>query len=52
VSIKQLLIEFHHRFPDISIDRTRQAVTRLNASGYRIFFVSDTGEEYGFIRRD
>ena len=52
VKVTQLLIEFHHRFPDVSIDRTRQAVTKLNAAGYRIFAVSDTGEEYAFIRRD
>jgi FkbM family methyltransferase len=52
VNIEQLLIEFHHRFPDVGIERTRQAVANLNAAGYRIFAVSDTGEEYGFIRRD
>ena len=52
VHIDQLLIEFHHRFPNVGIERTRQAVTKLNAAGYRIFFVSDVGEEYGFIRRD
>jgi FkbM family methyltransferase len=51
VAVDQLLIEFHHRFPDVGIERTRQAVTKLNAAGYRIFVVSDTGEEYGFIRR-
>jgi FkbM family methyltransferase len=52
VAIEQLLIEFHHRFPDVGIERTRQAVRKLNAAGYRIFVASDTGEEYGFIRRD
>jgi hypothetical protein len=36
----------------VGIERTRQAVTKLNAAGYRIFFASDVGEEYGFIRRD
>ena len=52
VEIGQLLIEFHHRFSDVGVERTRRAVTRLNASGYRIFAVSDTGEEYSFIRSD
>jgi FkbM family methyltransferase len=52
VDIGQLLIEFHHRFADVGIERTRQTVTKLNAAGYRIFCRSDTGEEYGFIRRD
>lgn len=49
-AVPQLLIEFHHRFSGVGIERTRQAVTALNAAGYRIFFASDTGEEYGFIR--
>ena len=52
VDITQLLIEFHHRFAGVGIERTRQAVEKLNAAGYRIFSVSDTGEEYGFIRRN
>jgi hypothetical protein len=48
--VSQLLIEFHHRFAGVGIERTRNAVTALNAAGYRIFFVSASGEEYGFIR--
>lgn len=51
VAVEQLLIEFHHRFAGVGIERTRHAVTKLNAAGYRIFFAADTGEEYGFIRR-
>ena len=51
VDIGQWLVEFHHRFSDVGIERTRQAVETLNAAGYRIFFVSESGEEYGFIRR-
>lgn len=51
VEVDQLLIEFHHRFPGVGIERTRQTVTKLTAAGYRIFSRSDTGEEYGFIRR-
>lgn len=46
----QLLVEFHHRAAGVGIERTRQAVAHLKAAGYRIFAVSDTGEEYGFIR--
>lgn len=48
--VAQLLIEFHHRFAGVGIERTRRAVTALNAAGYRIFFASASGEEYGFIR--
>ena len=50
IDIGQMLIEFHHRFSDVGIERTRQTVTALNGAGYRIFFASDSGEEYGFIR--
>ena len=47
--VRQILVEFHHRFPGIGADRTRHAVRDLNAAGYRIFFASDSGEEYSFI---
>lgn len=33
----QLLIEFHHRFESIGIDKTRQAIHKLENAGYRIF---------------
>jgi FkbM family methyltransferase len=49
LAIGQILVEFHHRFPGIGVDRTRRAVHDLNAAGYRIFFASDSGEEYSFI---
>ena len=47
--VRQILVEFHHRYHGIGVDRTRRAVERLNAAGYRIFFASDSGEEYSFI---
>ncbi len=47
----QLLVEFHH---DVigSCGRadTLNAVSRLRSVGYKIFALSDTGREYGFIR--
>lgn len=52
LSIKQLLIEFHHRFDHIGTGRTRQAISRLNKAGYRIFHVSASGEEISFIKDD
>jgi FkbM family methyltransferase len=48
--ISQILIEFHHRFTDIGIGKTRSAVSRLNEAGYRIFNVSASGEEISFIQ--
>jgi FkbM family methyltransferase len=47
--VHQILVEFHHRFPQIGIDRTRRAVHALNRAGYQIFFAAESGEEYSFI---
>jgi FkbM family methyltransferase len=47
--VRQILVEFHHRFRGIDVDRTRRTVQRLNAAGYRIFAASISGEEYSFI---
>jgi len=47
--VRQILVEFHHRFPGVGIEKTRRAVNDLNAAGYRIFFVSESGEEYSFV---
>lgn len=46
----QLLVEFHHRFPEIGLEATRRAVAGLRAAGYRIAAVSDTGREVTFLR--
>jgi FkbM family methyltransferase len=50
--VRQILVEFHHRFPGVGVARTRRAVERLNAGGYRIFFASESGEEYSFFLDD
>jgi FkbM family methyltransferase len=46
---RQLLVEFHHRFPTIGLGKTKEAVGQLRKMGYRLFSVSDSGEEYGFV---
>ena len=48
--VSQVLIEFHHRFSHIGTERTRQAISKLNRAGYRIFHVSATGEEFSFMK--
>jgi FkbM family methyltransferase len=48
----QILIEFHHRFAGIGIEKTKKAIRNLQMIGYAIFDVSDTGEEISFIRKD
>jgi FkbM family methyltransferase len=45
----QVLVEFHHRFPEIGIGRTVEAVGRLRGMGYRLFSVSGSGEEFCFL---
>jgi FkbM family methyltransferase len=50
VPIYQVLVEFHHRFDGIGIGRTKQAISKLNEAGYKIFNVSATGEEISFIK--
>ncbi len=49
IPVRQLLVEFHHRWPEIGAARTRTAIDALNRAGYRIFSVSPSGEEYGFL---
>jgi FkbM family methyltransferase len=49
IPIRQLCIEFHHRWPEIGVTKTRRAIDGLRASGYRIFYTSETGEEYSFL---
>ena len=45
----QLLVEFHHRFPGIGKQRTAASIAMLNELGYKIFALSETGREVGFI---
>jgi len=49
---RQLLVEYHHRFPGIGKARTAASVERLRALGYQIFDVSETGREVGFVLRE
>ena len=48
--VHQLCIEFHHRWPEIGIDKTEEAITSLRSVGYRTSYVSPSGQEFGFIR--
>ena len=46
---RQLLIEFHHRFPNVGIGETIKAIGMVKEMGYGLFSVSPSGEEYSFI---
>ncbi len=51
IEVHQLLVEFHHMFPNVSVSQTRNAVKLLNDNGYYIFSISPSGYEYSFIRK-
>lgn len=46
---KQILVEFHHRFKTIGIGKSKQAIKTLRGLGYKLYSISDMGEEYSFI---
>jgi FkbM family methyltransferase len=46
----QILVEFHHRFEGIGLEKTVQTVELLLARGYRIFHIYNwRGQEFSFI---
>lgn len=48
----QLLIEFHHRFKSVPIEKTKAALRKLHAAGYRIIHISDKYGEFSFIHEE
>ena len=46
----QLLVEFHHRFSGIGLEKTADVIERLRAAGYKIFAISEIGREVSFLR--
>lgn len=46
----QLLVEFHHRFAGIGLEKTADIIQRLRDDGYRIFAISEIGREVSFLR--
>ncbi len=46
----QILVEFHHRFPNVGIKKTLEAIECIKTMGYKLFFVSASKEEYSFIK--
>ena len=50
IKIRQILVEFHHRFPRVSPMQTKNIIKKLNNYGYKIFAVSPSREEYSFIK--
>jgi len=47
---KQLIVEFHHRFPDIGLSKTKMIVESLKDSGYQLISISNSGRVLSFLR--
>ena len=47
---RQILVEFHHRWREVGVRRTRTALELLHRQGYRIVSVAPNGMEYTFLR--
>jgi FkbM family methyltransferase len=50
IDVRQLLVEFHHHFPTIGINRTIAMVERLTAAGFRVFNLSERGLEISLVQ--
>ena len=48
LEVNQILIEFHHRFTNIDVQLTKNAIENINSHSYKIFYSSPLGEEYCF----
>ena len=46
----QILVEFHHRFPNFRASDTREAISTLQALGYGVAHVASNGEEFLFVK--
>ena len=45
----QILVEFHHRIHGSEFAETQQAIKTLESIGYRLFFISNVGDEFAFV---
>jgi FkbM family methyltransferase len=45
---RQVLVEFHHRWPEIGVKRTRETMQTLSDIGYKLFYTS-ARDEFGFL---
>jgi FkbM family methyltransferase len=50
IPVAQLLVEYHHRFPGVGVNKTNEALDLLEDAGYAAFHVSDSGREYSFLK--
>lgn len=50
VDVGQLLVEFHHRFTDDGVEKTRRTIALLNRNGFWLFWVSLRSDVFAFIK--
>jgi FkbM family methyltransferase len=50
LDIRQILVEYHHRFPGVGPEATRRSLALLRWHGFRLFAVSGSGEECSLLR--
>jgi FkbM family methyltransferase len=50
--IRQLLVEFHHRWEGIGFEKTLIAIRLLKSNGYELFAISPRLEEFSFIQEN
>ena len=51
-NIDQILVEFHHRRDKEKMIKTIKIISELQKQTYMIFYISTSGEEYSFIKRN
>ena len=51
LQVRQILVEFHHRFPGLSLAMTKRAARELRSRGYKLIHLSPWCEEMAFIKQ-
>ena len=51
ITIDQILVEFHHMYKGIPIERTIDAIEKLKEIGFELFNISQRTYEFSFIRK-
>ena len=50
IEIKQILIEFHHRYIENGFELTKDCIEKIQKAGYKIAAISPSKLEYTFLK--
>jgi FkbM family methyltransferase len=50
IYVKQIVVEFHHRFSKEQLQKTKKTILKLRSAGYKLIAVSANKEEFTFLR--